>query len=66
MTKIEMRRLILAELNRLADDAQRRIDDMTPERENPQVAKMLIKNAGYKMAMNDMIEFIHNIRTNAK
>lgn len=66
MTKIEFRRLILAELNRLSDDAQRRIDDMTPERENPQVAKMLIKNAGYKMAMDDMIEFMHNIRSNAK
>ena len=66
MNKIEMRRLILAELTKLSDDAQRRIDEMTPERENPQVAAMLIKNAGYKMAMDDMIEFMHNIRANAK
>lgn len=62
VTKIEMRRIILAELNRLSDDAQRRIDDMTPERENPQIAAMLLKNAGYKMAMGDMIEFMRNIR----
>jgi hypothetical protein len=62
MTKIELRRVILAELSRLSDDAQRRIDDLMPERENPQVAAMLIKNAGYKMAMDDMIEFIRNIR----
>ena len=64
MTKIELRRVILAELSRLSDDTQRRIDDLMPERENPtQVAAMLIKNAGYKMAMDDMIEFIRNIRT---
>ncbi len=63
MTKIELRRVIMAELVRLSDDAQRRIVDMTPERENPQVAAMLTKNAGYKMAMDDMIEFIRNIRT---
>ena len=63
MTKIELRRVILAELSRLSDDTQRRIDDMTPARENPQVAAMLTKNAGYKMAMDDMIEFIRNIRT---
>lgn len=67
MTKIEFRRLILTELNRLSDDAQRRIDDMTLERENPQIAVMLTKNAGYKMAMDDMINFIHcNIRMSAK
>lgn len=65
MTKIELHRVILAELNRLSDDTQRRIDDMTPERENPQVAAMLIKNAGYKMAADDMIDFIQlKIRTN--
>ena len=60
MTKANMRKELLMEADRLWRSADANIANMQPVASNPQALLMIEKNKGYKMAMEDLVEFIHN------
>lgn len=61
-TKRETRKLILAEIDRLWKQADASIQAMQSEKTNPIVHDMLVKNAGFKLALEDVNQFINNMR----
>lgn len=61
-TKAATKKLVLAEIDRLWRDADNNIKTMQGEKSNPIVHDMLVKNAGFKLALEDINQFIGNLR----
>ena len=61
-TKTEFRKAILAELDRLWNQANESILGMASEQSNPQVNQMIVKNQGFKLALEDVNQFIYSIK----
>lgn len=62
MTKAQTKKLIQAEIDRLITAANSNIGGMYAQRANPQVAAMITKNEGYKLALEDVQQFLGNLR----
>lgn len=64
MTKRQRTRIeILAELDRLWKNADETIRNLQPLKGHPQVDPMIVKNEGYKLALEGVNSFINSQRS---